>query len=141
MKLIGWICRAVIVLVSIYVLISLVSVIRAQWADGNGCPTIGPVPACYVVAICYALMGLAALINPARLNLMFWVGWAPVFLLALSGTVLEISGTPTCPIGAGGTPLCFYSLALATALAPVFLLARRFFIRGSHQDLGVEHRG
>jgi|GEM_PF-2370482 len=141
MNYIAWVCRGLIFAVSVYVLISLVPVIRAQWTGGNGCPTIGPVPACYVVALCYAAMGLAALINPFRFNLLFWLGWSPVFLLALSGSVLEVSGTPTCPIAPGGTPMCFYSLALATLLAPVFYVARRFSVPGKPHDLGVEHSG
>jgi len=141
MKLVGWMCRGLIVAASIYVLISLVPVIRVQWTGGNGCPTIGPVPACYLVAMCYALMGLAVLFNPGRFKVMFWVGWVPVFLLALSGSILEISGTPICPIAPNGTPMCFYSLALATALAPVFYVARRFSSRVGHDDLVVTSRG
>ena len=131
MNAIAWSCRLAIVSAAAFVLVQLAPVIRSELADGSGCPDIGPVPACYVVAGCYALMGIVAIFHPVRLQVIYWTGWAPVFLLALSGSVLEISGTPTCPAAANGTPMCFYSLALATVLAVLFIVTLRI-LRFSH---------
>lgn len=44
------------------------------------------------------------------------------FLLALKGTVTELSGTVICPRTAGGTPMCYLSLGFCT-----LLLALKFF--------------
>lgn len=111
-------------MISLFVLFRLVPVIQSEWLGQDGCPNIGPLPACYLVAVCYALMGFAALVNPRKLTIAFAIGWVPVFLLALSGSVLEVMGNDTCPHAPDGTPLCFYSLALATLLVPLFWLAR-----------------
>lgn len=116
--------RALVVLISVYVLFQLAPVIRIEWLGQEGCPNVGPLPVCYLVAVCYALMGCAALINPRKLAIAFVIGWVPVFLLALSGSVLEVMGRDTCPDAPNGVPMCFYSLALATVLVPLFWLAR-----------------
>ena len=107
-----------------YVLLQLAPVIQTEWRGQDGCPEVGPIPACYLVAVCYALMAFAALINPRKLRIAFVIGWAPVFALALAGSVLELMGHDTCPDAPNGVPMCFYSLALATALVPLFWLAR-----------------
>jgi len=133
LKVVSWASRIAIALAAVYVLVQLAPVIHAEWKDGNGCPNIGLIPACYLVALCYSLMGIAALLHPIRLQLMFWIGWAPVFLLAAAGSTLELSGTPTCPVAADGTPMCFYSLALAITLAVLFFITCRV-IRPKHID-------
>ena len=138
--LIAWACRIAVVVGAVFVLVRLSPVIHKEWTDGTGCPNIGLVPACYLVAVCYSLMAIAAIINPARLKIMFLTGWAPVFLLALSGSVLEISGTPTCPAAANGTPLCFYSLALAIILAVLFLIAWWIGSLNRHEVTLSEHK-
>jgi len=83
-------------------------------------------PACYLVAVAYAAMAIAALVAPRRLTWMFLLGWLPVFALAAMGSTLELSGRPTCPVSSSGTPMCYYSLALAATLLPLFFFARTF---------------
>lgn len=118
--------RILIVLVSLFVVIRFSPVVLAEWKGGDACPKLGPLPACYLVVLCYALMGLAAAINPRRLNWLFFIGWLPVFALALTGTTLEILGHGTCPVSDSGVPMCYYSLSLAAVLLPVFWLADGF---------------
>ena len=108
-----------------YTLVRLAPVIQAQWQGQQSCPALGPLPACYVVAVCYTAMAVAAIVRPRKLKTLFLTGWAPVFLLALIGSALEIAGNQTCPKAAAGIPLCFYSLALATFLLPAYLLVTR----------------
>jgi len=127
-SLLAWAGRIAVAVTVVFVLVRLAPVIRTEWADGSGCPNLGPVPACYLVAACYSLMGIAAIFNPVRLKIMFWTGWVPVFLLALTGTALEASGTPTCPLAANGTPMCFYSLALAIVLGGLFVVVCRLLL-------------
>lgn len=125
MKQLSWITRGAIFAIAAGVIYSLWPVIQMQWSNGNGCPKLGPVPACYLVGIAYAAMGVAALFAPYRLTWMFLAGWTPVFVLAATGSILELSGRTTCPVSASGVALCYYSLTLALALIPAFLFARR----------------
>ena len=118
--------RTTIALISIFVVVRFSPVVLAEWNDGNACPKLGPLPACYLVVFCYALIGVVAAINPRRLNPLFFIGWLPVFAMALTGTSLEILGHGTCPVSDSGVPMCYYSLLLAVVLLPMFWLSGGF---------------
>jgi hypothetical protein len=66
-------------------------------------------------------MGLAALLWNRHLSWLFFVGAAPVILLAMMGTALELSGRPTCPRSATGVPLCYMSLGVGVMMLLVFV--------------------
>ena len=125
-KPLPWLARLVILGVAAMALYRLLPVVLSQWQGTKPCPAAGPIPACYIVGLGYAVMGIAALVGPARAGWLFLTGWLPVFLLALSGTALELAGQPTCPLTPSGTPLCYYSLAITgLILLPAFLITRR----------------
>jgi hypothetical protein len=69
-------------------------------------------------------MAIATVISPFRLAILFYLGWTPVFLLALTGSTLEIMGHNSCPLSPAGIPLCYFSLTIATFLLPAFVLVR-----------------
>lgn len=78
------------------------------------CPTIGPVPACYLVFAGYLAM-LFAMIRP--INWLFLTGWIPVFLLAAAGVAGEIfSDAPVCPQTDGGIPKSYFSFGISLVL-------------------------
>jgi len=53
---------------------------------GEICPMIGPVPACIIVFMGYFMVFVAALmIDKNWSRRVFYMGWTPVFLLALMG--------------------------------------------------------
>ena len=91
---------------------------------GETCPVLGPVPACYLVAVAYALILMSAVLirKPYALRL-FLPGWVIVFGLAASGVALELSVGDTCPAGPRNIPQCFFSLSMAMACAVFFILA------------------
>jgi len=120
----GWTLRLGIVGVAIWVLFGLAPLILDQLNGIDACPMLGPLPACYLVGFGYVAMAVAVIFSPCRLTVLFLLGWAPVFLLALSGSTMEILGHNTCPTSPTGTPLCYFSLVVATLLLPVFLLSR-----------------
>lgn len=121
-----WLGRVVILGIAAMALYRLFPVILAEWQGTQPCPAVGPIPACYVVGVGYAAMGVAALVGLTRVGWLFLIGWLPVFLLALSGTTLELAGRPTCPLTPSGTPMCYFSLAIAgLILLPAFFVARR----------------
>ena len=123
----GWLLRLFVLAVTAFVLYGLAPVIVSQWQGTAPCPRLGPIPACYVVGGCYLSMAVASIAGPRRSFWLFLVGWLPVFLLALVGSTLELFGRETCPASPGSTPLCYYSLAVASILLyPAHPISRYF---------------
>ncbi|MEP1765490.1 MAG: hypothetical protein ABJJ53_02370 [Sulfitobacter sp.] len=113
--------RVGIVLMCLVVLSGIVPISLAHFQTGNACPNLGPIPACYVVSVCYAAIGLAALVWWRNLAWLFFAGITPVIVLAAIGTSLELAGRPTCPLSDEGLPLCYVSLAMGCSLLLAFL--------------------
>lgn len=93
---------------------------------GEVCPMAGPIPACIIVFLGYLLVLLAGIFLSKKFSKpAFFLGWTPVFLLALIGVSLEIVKGQTCPPGAFGIPQCFFSLAMVLACLGLFKLGRK----------------
>lgn len=93
---------------------------------GGVCPMLGPVPACIIVFLGYLLILLSAIFLSKRISKpLFYIGWTPVFLLALIGVTLELTKGQTCPAGAFGIPQCFFSLAMVLICLGLFKLSRK----------------
>lgn len=120
----SWVLRLGIIWVASWVLAGLIPLILDELNGIDACPMLGPIPACYLVGFGYVAMAIATIISPRKLTVLFLLGWTPVFLLALSGSIMEILGHSTCPISPQGTPLCYFSLTVAALLLPVFLISR-----------------
>jgi len=81
------------------------------------CPKVLGIPACYLVLIFFILVLLSHLLERVFDNkLWYFVFIAFPFLLALGGTLAEISGTVVCPRTSGGTPMCYISLGMCSLL-------------------------
>ena len=90
---------------------------------GEVCPMLGPVPACIIVFLGYLCVVLAALfVKKAFVKRLFYIGWTPVFLLALMGVVLELTKGHVCPPGAYGIPQCFFSFITVLICLGLFKL-------------------
>jgi hypothetical protein len=114
-----------LVATSVFVRNGIIPISLEQFRTGQACPMLGPVPACYVVTFCYSAMGLSSAIWRRPFGWVFAVGIAPVLLLAIAGTGLEITGRPTCPRSTTGVPLCFASLAVGLFMLSAYLIAWR----------------
>lgn len=81
------------------------------------CPKIMDIPACYLVLLLFVLVLLSHTIRKifVRDTWYFIFIFIP-FLMALSGTLTELSGTEVCPRTSDGIPMCFISLGICTAL-------------------------
>lgn len=122
-----WVARALrlgLVGGCLVVLSGIVPISLTHFHTGDACPNLGPVPACYVVSVAYAAMALAGLIWWRIALKMFLLGAIPVIALAASGTLVELSGVPTCPRSATGLPLCYISLAIGLSFLLMFLTIR-----------------
>ena len=81
------------------------------------CPDLVNIPICYLVGIGYLSMLAAQVASPGKLkNRLFYPAWALVFLIAASGTGLEITVGNACPKNSGGVPLCYFSFVLSIAI-------------------------
>jgi len=95
---------------------------------GEVCPTLGPIPACIIVFVGYLAVLIAAFsFRKSWAGKLFYIGWTPVFLLALSGVVLELTRGQICPPGAAGIPQCFYSFAMASIAWLLWKLVRKSY--------------
>ncbi|MEP5632058.1 MAG: hypothetical protein ABJP79_09265 [Tateyamaria sp.] len=119
-----WVSRLLrvgVLLACLAVLSGIVPISLTHFRTGNACPDLGPIPACYVVSFAYLAMAIAVSIGWNRLKWLFFVGAAPVILLAVAGTTLELFGRPTCPRSDSGWPLCYTSLMIGASLLIAFL--------------------
>ena len=98
---------------------------------GGVCPMLGPIPACIVVFLGYLLILLSAIfLTKSASKKLFYVGWTPVFLLALMGVIAEIGvmlglrEDHICPPGALGIPQCFFSFAMVLICLVLFKVSR-----------------
>lgn len=100
--------------------------------SGASCPQIWIIPICYVVLVAYGLMIASVLIrhNGCK-HYFFCAGWGTAFVIALLGSIAEItSGGGVCPTSGGGirgattgsVPLCFASLAMLIVILVLFLM-------------------
>ena len=81
------------------------------------CPKVLGIPACYIVFLFFALAMLAHVLKGPFQSDWWYYGFMLVpFLLALSGTLAELSGKVVCPRTPRGTPMCFISLGFCTLL-------------------------
>ena len=85
------------------------------------CPKVLGIPACYIVFVFFVGGLVVHLLLSSEATAYYALIGIP-FLLALSGTVTELSGKVICPRTKGGTPMCYLSLGFCT-----FLLALKFF--------------
>jgi hypothetical protein len=93
---------------------------------GEVCPVLGPVPACIIVFLGYFLVVVATFeYRKSWAGKLFYFGWTPVFLLALSGVVLELTKGHICPPGAAGIPQCFFSLGMSILVWGLFRTLRK----------------
>ncbi len=94
---------------------------RRDYIKKNICPKVIGIPACYLVFVFF--VG-ALIVHSVRFQTpYFYYGFMAVpFLLALSGTIVELTGKVICPRTEGGTPMCFLSLGFC-----VTLIALKFF--------------
>jgi len=106
-------------------LIGVLAVLPGQVSGAAPCPALGVVPACYVVLAGYALIIFSTL-TPTRYRFrILLAGWLPLFLLALTGTLLEASGRQVCPKSLGDIPACYFSLGIICLIGAAYWVEKR----------------
>jgi hypothetical protein len=89
------------------------------------CPHLAGLAICYIVTIAYGLMLITLFMKRSRFHLiLLFTAWTITFLIALSGSVLEIIHGAVCPTTSFMLPLCYVSLAMCLAIAALYSIDR-----------------
>ena len=108
-----------------------VRVSHATLTGAAPCPDAAGVPICYAVTLGYLAMLIALFPVPERVRIgLFYPAWALVALIAITGTGFELVAGNVCPRNDGGTPMCYFSLALCMAIIMLYAADRTFLRRG-----------
>ena len=105
-----------IILIAAFAVYGSFSLSMNDWVTGNVCPKILGIPACYIVFVCFATALISQVVSVSKSTLIFFIAVGIVTAIATTGTVGELTGTAKCPRTAGGTPMCFISLAICVSL-------------------------
>lgn len=102
------ILRIGIILLGIIGFIGVTNISYVHWSGESSCPMLGVVPACYVIFVAYAMVVVSMFLkdNAKKIFLIFWL---PIIVLALIGSVGELTNLMQCPHTADGTPKCYFS--------------------------------
>ena len=112
--MLGYVIKILLWLVLAVGLYGALSVSYTTITGTDPCPDVQGLPACFVVTVGYLMMVTSLVIsNFGWKKRMFLSGWLVVFLIAVTGTLLEIMNGNTCPHSADGLPLCYVSLAFS----------------------------
>ena len=87
------------------------------------CPLVVGLPACYVIGVCFILTLISHFVTHRKVWYFLFI--AIPFLLALSGSILELLGHDVCPKTNSGIPMCFISLFICTTLLILKIYQRR----------------
>ncbi len=96
-----------------------------EFLQEGTCPKLGPIPACYIILICFVIPLIAHFLDKGKGYYFLFTGFA----LALAGyaTVGQLAGKVQCPKTESGLPMCYISLALFASLVllKIMLLQKR----------------
>ena len=105
------------------------SISLAHWSGESSCPTIGSLPACYLILVGYGLILVSLFVKPKVSFFTFLIGWIPVISLALIGVVGDLTSTVSCPSSEIGIPKCYFSAALSLAIGLLYWKHRRIRLK------------
>ena len=105
-----------IILIASFAIYGSTGLVIDEYEIGNICPKILGIPACYIVLFCFSGGLLAHLLPIANEKYIYFFFIGTITLIASTGTIGELTGMAKCPRTAGGTPMCFISLAICLSL-------------------------
>ncbi len=105
----------IIIAILVFVIYGSFMLSRKDFRKKNVCPKVLGIPACYLVFLFFVA---ALLVHSFSFGTPYsYFGFLAVpFLLALTGTIVEMTGKVICPRTPGGTPMCFISLGFCATL-------------------------
>ena len=101
--------------------------VSREFAKGNICPKIIGIPACYIILLSFIMV----LVSHSNLlkdsHWLYIIGAGVAWSIAATGTVGQLRGVIECPKTAGGTPMCYLSLAFFSTLLLLKLAETKLF--------------
>lgn len=91
--------------------------------QSNICPKILGIPACYIILACFIVPFIVHLWGKFHKVYFALTGFA--WIIAIIASFMQATGLGECPKTASGTPMCYYSFALFTALITLKILLMR----------------
>ncbi len=85
-----------------------------EFTQGNICPKILGIPACYIILACFIVPLIVHLFKFN--NLLYFLATGLAWSIATYGSIMQIRGIIECPKTSGGTPMCFISFGIFTTL-------------------------
>lgn len=108
--------RGVIWILILTVLYGVVPLVWKEFSQGDLCPKIGGVPACYIIFACVLLMFISQLKVLNDTYKLYFTGAGIASSIAAVGSLMNIMGKTKCPTTENGTPMCYLSLLLFSSL-------------------------
>lgn len=87
-----------------------------EYTNGNICPKILGIPACYIVMICFFIACIAHILSHRYAYILYFISVSIVTSIASYGTIGEIFGFANCPKTEHGIPMCFISFGICLML-------------------------
>jgi len=100
----------------LFVLYSSFKLSVKDWKQKNVCPKIMGIPACYIVFVCFTAAFICHGLNTCISSRMYFICIGIPGIIALIGSVTELSGKTICPKTDLGVPMCYYSLGFCVIL-------------------------
>jgi len=95
---------------------------RHDFKKKDVCPKLAGIPACYIVFLFFLVGGVSHIINTTLATKAFYLLIGVPAVIALIGSVVELSGRRICPKTKGGIPMCYISLGMC-----LFILTTKYF--------------
>ena len=81
---------------------------------GNGCPKIGLIPACIIILICFLVPLIVHLLK--KYTPLYYIFTGIALAIAIIASIMQYTGTGSCPKLSNNTPMCYLSGLLFASL-------------------------
>lgn len=116
----------IILMLSLFLLWSVVKLAYSEWIKNDICPRIIGVPACYIILLCAILVFFSHInVFGKKGLLLYFISAGIPWLIALVGTIQQMSQQIECPKTSTGTPMCYLSFAFFSALILLKIIENR----------------
>jgi len=116
----------IIIFVALY---GTYSIVASEWHNGQVCPTILGIPACYII---FTIL-ITALVTHLMNNKWPDRAYYTVVIIALSiatyGSLGELMGFADCPETGGGIPMCFISFGIFLSLLLMKYFSLNYYLQ------------
>ncbi len=111
-----WVLRIMIVIVLLATYIGIIPLVKTEYLNGDICPRIVGIPACYIILVCLLLVTIGINIPNGKWRLMFYLGVLPALVIASYGSLGQLVGFAECPKTSSGIPMCYISFGIFSTL-------------------------